>query len=607
MKQKLTLFMLTILLLGSALPVNSAVPPFEKQSARGIAEDQFQPFLEEQEKNSPLCVIQNDDDTAYYILAQFDSGAGFVVWMDPAKCSANPTYPFEITEVHFPIYYKAASGWSNSPVHLQVSIKQALQGNKCLGPDTLSYLFSQSFTIPIDSSDFNLGRPMHLSLRQPCCVSQPFFLEIKYLDHLVTNDTLPSLEMDQLVESPDTCNNWGLWTDGYYYKWSDFWGPPTPGDAIIRAGGYAGSSHCDPAWYWKPDKPTAPSGMPDFDQNQDAWGAMYCSPTAAANCLWWFGAVPNGWTPPQLIDTLARYFHTTTGGTYTDTMQMGLMQYIKDYGFAFQESTFLMPDFYEMEDSLKVCQDIILCLGFWYYDGTWHTTGGHAVTMAGVCSESLKVAFSDPDTDNAESGGLGRVRPPHAAHPEDHTLHNNPAYVSQDMFGCIINPPFPSPGSNRWEIANYIGTKTIERYSGINIPERFMAYAKPAPKDEAVVWHTVVEDAIMICPKPSAVGRGEESGSTPEDFELYQNHPNPFNSETLLRFNLKRPSFVTLVLYNVMGQKVRTLAQGHFRAGLTSVSWDGKDEKGNTLASGIYFYELKAGEASQTKRMLLLK
>jgi hypothetical protein len=121
---------------------------------------------------------------------------------------------------------------------------------------------------------------------------------------------------------------------------------------------------CPSNWYWKPDRPDqdhpAPSGMPDFDQNQDEWQS-YCGPTAVANCLWWYNAVPEGWTPPQLIDTLARYFHTDPdSGTYVDSMQIGLEQYFQDYKFALQESTFHMPNFYEMEDSLKKCQDIIL-------------------------------------------------------------------------------------------------------------------------------------------------------------------------------------------------------------------------------------------------------
>jgi hypothetical protein len=264
------------------------------------------------------------------------------------------------------------------------------------------------------------------------------------------------------------------------------------------------SQRPDTLWYWKPDTTNAPSGMPDFDQNQDAWVA-YCGPTAVANCLWWYGAVPTGWTPPQLIDTLARYFHTSPAwGTYVDTMQIGLEQYIQDYGFAFQESTFEMPNFFEMEDSLKKCQDIILLVGFWFFDEgsqQWYREGGHFVTMAGVCSESLKIAISDPDADRAESGWPGRVRPPnHPPHPGDPLLHNDPTYVSQDMYNSLLDNPFPSPGNPNWEI-DYPWWTNLGEFAGVNVPEKFKSVTRSAPKNKQLPYATEVEYAVMICPK----------------------------------------------------------------------------------------------------------
>jgi flagellar hook assembly protein FlgD len=62
-----------------------------------------------------------------------------------------------------------------------------------------------------------------------------------------------------------------------------------------------------------------------------------------------------------------------------------------------------------------------------------------------------------------------------------------------------------------------------------------------------------------------------------------------------------------LTIYNILGQKVKTLFEGYQEAGFKIVNWDGKDERGKDLASGIYFYQLKAGEVTQTKRMVLLK
>ncbi|MFH1335586.1 MAG: dockerin type I domain-containing protein [Candidatus Zixiibacteriota bacterium] len=85
---------------------------------------------------------------------------------------------------------------------------------------------------------------MNLTLNQPFCVYQPFFLEIDYLSRHAVDNVLPGFLMDDSVAPTDTCNNWGV--DGLtYYKWSDFWFPPPPGDVIIRASGYTHDLECD--------------------------------------------------------------------------------------------------------------------------------------------------------------------------------------------------------------------------------------------------------------------------------------------------------------------------------------------------------------------------
>jgi hypothetical protein len=94
---------------------------------------------------------------------------------------------------------------------------------------------------------------------------------------------------------------------------------------------------------------------------------------------------------------------------------------------------------------------------------------------------------------------------------------------------------------------------------------------------------------------------------TPDAFGLFQNHPNPFNPETEISYNLPHDSYVTLTIFNIVGQEVKTLVDGFQDAGHKSIRWDGKDNDGNKVSSGIYFYRIQAGEYSQTKRMVLLK
>lgn len=99
-------------------------------------------------------------------------------------------------------------------------------------------------------------------------------------------------------------------------------------------------------------------------------------------------------------------------------------------------------------------------------------------------------------------------------------------------------------------------------------------------------------------------GRSEE---LPQNVELYQNYPNPFNPQTVISYQLSVISQVELSIYNIMGQKVRTLVSGQQTAGRHELVWDGTDEKGQPVASGIYFYQMKAGSFKQTKRMLLMR
>jgi len=92
-------------------------------------------------------------------------------------------------------------------------------------------------------------------------------------------------------------------------------------------------------------------------------------------------------------------------------------------------------------------------------------------------------------------------------------------------------------------------------------------------------------------------------------FSLGDNYPNPFNPNTVIRFSLSvpHPTNTTLKIYNIRGQEVRSLVSEQNGAGSYEVVWDGKDDKGNEVASGIYFYRLKVGEFTECKKMLLLK
>jgi hypothetical protein len=104
---------------------------------------------------------------------------------------------------------------------------------------------------------------------------------------------------------------------------------------------------------------------------------------------------------------------------------------------------------------------------------------------------------------------------------------------------------------------------------------------------------------------PTYVRPGD--GAMPAEYALHANYPNPFNPVTNIAYDLLERADVMLTVYNVVGQKVRTLVDRAESAGRHEVAWDGRDDSGEPVSSGIYLYRMTAGDFSQSRKMLLLK
>ena len=158
--------------------------------------------------------------------------------------------------------------------------------------------------------------------------------------------------------------------------------------------------------------------------------------------------------------------------------------------------------------------------------------------------------------------------------PLDHLVHDNSTYdLSQANGGGFWN-------QGSLEVIAWSGSESLVR---LDVAKLLLDYD----------IHTDVEE-------------GEFSG-TIGGFSLSQNYPNPFNPETEISFFLSEKAPVSLVVYNVFGQKVRELINATLPVGSYSVSWDGTDDHGNRLASGMYFCQLCAGEKTKTSKMVLMK
>ncbi len=111
-----------------------------------------------------------------------------------------------------------------------------------------------------------------------------------------------------------------------------------------------------------------------------------------------------------------------------------------------------------------------------------------------------------------------------------------------------------------------------------------------------------VDGSVILDVHENPVG-----GLPPAKFELYQNFPNPFNPTTNIRFGIPSASLIRLRIYNLLGQQVKTLVHGYRGAGKWDVTWDGTNDAGKLVSSGVYLYRLEAGTYTNTKKLLLMK
>ncbi len=185
-----------------------------------------------------------------------------------------------------------------------------------------------------------------------------------------------------------------------------------------------------------------------------------------------------------------------------------------------------------------------------------------------------------------------------------------------EFHNVVVSDPFPDAPSNFGEFAvddgsgpirvddggNWRGNldSTFAQGDSIRVLRGVHFYSfgnfKLMPRDESDVIDHIT----------AVAERGD--GGLPEHFALFENYPNPFNPSTTIRYELPKSVPVQLTIHNLLGQRVRTLINGATKApGVYSIVWDGRDNAGLPVASGVYFYRLKAGNFVKTKKMLLLK
>ncbi len=120
-------------------------------------------------------------------------------------------------------------------------------------------------------------------------------------------------------------------------------------------------------------------------------------------------------------------------------------------------------------------------------------------------------------------------------------------------------------------------------------------------------FHADVKNSGMTADSQVIVSVNDDESAIITDYALFQNYPNPFNPVTVIKYALPEQAHVTLDVFNINGNLVKQLTNTTQRAGYHSFVWDGTNSNGERVATGLYFYRVKAGEFSQTRRMILMK
>lgn len=139
------------------------------------------------------------------------------------------------------------------------------------------------------------------------------------------------------------------------------------------------------------------------------------------------------------------------------------------------------------------------------------------------------------------------------------------------------------------------------------VAEQYVLKEKIGEKEGASHLIRAGSEITITNPKVRQLILAKAASELPTEFRLHQNYPNPFNPATTIRFEIPEETRTYLNIYNMLGQRIRTLVNEIKQPGIYSVVWDGSAESGEVAATGIYIYQIKAGDFKQSKKLLLLR
>ncbi|MFH1251539.1 MAG: T9SS type A sorting domain-containing protein [bacterium] len=278
----------------------------------------------------------------------------------------------------------------------------------------------------------------------------------------------------------------------------------------------------------------------------------------------------------------------------------------------------VMTDTMDWTNNYYIQEKDSMWSGIWVYDNVNRPNKGDWIRIAGTVEENYGVTRFSSITDyQVITPDYGVFDPVTVSTEEVSTSgENGEAYESVliQVLNVTVTNPFPDGSGNFGEFLIDDGT------GGVRVDDAFSSF--DGNLDTTYKLNHTIEKLIgmgyysysdyKILPRGYDDIIGHVTGLKTGDpviqkYRLDQNYPNPFNNATAIRFAVATAEPVTLIIYNILGQPARTLFNSAVTPGTYDIFWNGKDNSGNTVSTGIYFYQLQGKEFSQTRKMLFIK
>jgi len=159
-----------------------------------------------------------------------------------------------------------------------------------------------------------------------------------------------------------------------------------------------------------------------------------------------------------------------------------------------------------------------------------------------------------------------------------------------------------------WQVAGQTTIGTTAQFKGIILCQTLVSLNTSATLNGRILAQsaTTANGNSVVEPNDTSVFEGEIPNASTENY-LISNYPNPFNPTTTIAYNMIEDGNVSIEVFNIKGQLVKTLINEHMTVGDQTITWNGTDNNNHTVSSGVYFYKMKSGNYSSAKKMILMK